>query len=255
MMVALGTGVGEAVCVAVGVGAGVGVRVGAGVGVAPEGVGEATGVAVVNSRNTKTRLPANVSARGVEINAIAHPVAADPLTVPGPVKTCQPAAEFAGSKSAKYAPLPAASVGADASENRNAGVVENESAADGLKFRYSSAARFEPPIALAERADDWTVGAPAGCVVRSCRFTEPLPASGVGSVMLAAVPSTELTEAVVPGTATTDAAVAAAVGTGVSVTAGGVVEPAPPPPLHAAKKLMPKMSATRSRRIQFFPFG
>jgi hypothetical protein len=195
----------------------------------------------------------NVSAREIEPNVMVCPVADEPPRVPGPAKTCQPAAAFVGSNNAKYGVAPAASPLPAANVNENEGVETSESVAGGMNVTKSKGVRFEPPIERGDRADDCTTGAPAGAAARSCVFTGPLVPLAAGNVTPALFPLTVPMEAVVPGRTETDAALGAVEGDVVGLEAGTVgategMVPKDPPPLHATNALTRTMSASSEGR-------
>lgn len=195
----------------------------------------------------------NVSAREIDPNVMVCPVADEPTTVPGPAKTCQPAAAFVGSYKAKYGVAPAASPLPGANVNENEGVESSESVVEGTNVTKSKGVRFEPPIELGDRADDCTTGAPAGSAARSWVFTGPLVPFAAGNVTPALVPFTVPMEAVVPGRTETDAAVGVVEGdvVGLETDVAGATEgivPPPPPPLHATNALTRTMSARSEGR-------
>jgi hypothetical protein len=180
------------------------------------------------------------------------PVADEPATVPGPAKTCQPAAAFVGSNNAKYGVAPTASPFPCANVNEKAGVAASVSVVDGVNATKSKGVRFEPPMERGDRADDCTAGAPAGSVARSCAFTGPLVPFAAGNVTPALFPLTLPMEAVVPGRTETDAAVGVVEGdvVGLEIEVGateGIVPPLPPP-LHATNALTTRMSASSEGR-------
>jgi hypothetical protein len=194
-----------------------------------------------------------VSAREIDPNVIVCPVAAEPPRVPGPAKTCQPAAAFVGSNNAKYGVAPAASPLPGAAVNENEGVETSESAVDGVNIMKSNGVRFEPPIERGDRADDCTTGAPAGSDARSCALTGPLVPFAAGNVIPALCPLTVPMEAVVPGRTATTAAVGVVEGDVVGLeldevgTTEGIVPLVPPPP-HATNALTRTMSARNEGR-------